>query len=45
MLGDDHAQADFRQSYQSDTYGDEVSKALILKKVTDKWLITQERSK
>ncbi len=44
MLGDDHAQASFRQSYQSDTYNDEVSKKLILKKVSDKWLITQEQS-
>jgi tetratricopeptide (TPR) repeat protein len=45
MLGDDHARAEFRQSYQSDTYADEVGKALILKKVADKWLITQEQSK
>lgn len=45
MLGADHAQVDFRQSYQSDTYQDDVSKGLILKKVKDKWLITQELSK
>lgn len=45
MLGDEHARAEFRQSYQSDTYQDEVSKSLILKKVEDRWLITQEDSK
>ncbi len=45
MLGDDHARADFRQGYQSDSYQDEVSKSLILKKVADRWLITQEQSK
>ncbi len=45
MLGDDHAQANFRQGYQSDTYRDEVNKALILKMVDKQWLITQEQSK
>ena len=45
MLGDDHAQANFRQGYQSDTYQDDVGKELILKKVADKWLISEEQSK
>ena len=45
MLGDNHAQAVFRQGYQSDTYKDEVSKTLILKRNAEKWLITQEQSK
>ena len=44
LLGDAHAKVRFRQGYQSDTYRDEVSKTLILKKVADNWLITQEQS-
>jgi colicin import membrane protein len=45
LMGDEHARAEFRQGYQSDTYRDEVNKSLILKKVADKWLITQEDSR
>ena len=45
ILGDNHAQANFRRGYQSDTYKDEVSKILILKRIAEKWLITQEQSK
>ena len=45
MMGDEHAHAEFRQAYQSDTYRDEVNKSLILKKVADRWLITQEDSR
>ncbi len=45
ILGDNHARVDFRQGYQSDTYKDEVSKTLILKRVAEKWLITQEQSR
>lgn len=42
MLGDDHAQATFLQDYQSDAFSDRIRKALLLKKVGDRWLITQE---
>ncbi|MFT5131979.1 MAG: hypothetical protein ACI9SC_000442 [Gammaproteobacteria bacterium] len=45
LLGDDHAQVALRQSYESDTYRDEVNKELLLKKVSGEWLITQEQSK
>ena len=45
MLGENHAQAVFIQGYQSDTYQDEVEKVMILKKIEDRWLITQEQSK
>jgi ketosteroid isomerase-like protein len=44
MLGGDHAQAVFTQSYQSDTFSDSVKKTLILKKSGERWLITQETS-
>jgi len=45
MLGPDHAQAEFTQGYQSDTFSDSVKKMLILKKSGDRWLITQEGSR
>ena len=45
LLGDNHARAEFRQAYQSDSYRDEVSKTLILKNVEGEWLITEELSK
>lgn len=45
LLGDNHAKAEFRQKYESDTYKDEVNKSMILKKINDRWYITQEQSK
>ncbi len=43
--GKDYAEVRFKQRYQSDTYGDIVSKELLMRKVDDKWLITQERTR
>ena len=42
MLGSDHAQATFTQIYQSDIYSDRVKKTLLLKRESNKWLITRE---
>ena len=42
MMGDDHAQATFMQDYRSDSINDRIRKTLLLKKVGDRWLITQE---
>jgi tetratricopeptide (TPR) repeat protein len=44
LHGKDYAEVKFTQSYQSDTYGDKVKKELLMRKVDDKWLITQERT-
>lgn len=40
----EQAKARFRQTYRSDTYGDEVMKTLLLKQVDERWLITEEHS-
>ncbi len=40
----EQAKARFRQTYRSDTYGDEVMKTLLLKRVDERWLITEEHS-
>lgn len=45
LHGKDYAEVRFQQRYQSDTYGDEVTKQLLLKKYDDTWLITQERTR
>jgi len=42
MHGHDHAQVNFSQSYQSDTYSDQVRKTLLLKRFRNRWLIVQE---
>ncbi len=44
LHGKDYAEIKFTQSYQSDTYGDKVKKEILMRKVEDKWLITQERT-
>ena len=44
MHGDEHAQAAFLQKYASDTYSDSVNKALLFRKLNDRWLIVQEKS-
>lgn len=45
LHGRDYAEVTFEQRYQSDTYGDKVKKELLMRKVDDKWLITQERTR
>jgi murein L,D-transpeptidase YafK len=45
LHGKDYAEVQFTQSYQSDTYGDKVKKEILMRKVDDKWLITQERTR
>jgi len=43
LHGKDYAEIKFTQAYQSDTYGDKVKKEILMRKVSDTWLITQER--
>jgi len=45
LHGKDYAEIRFTQSYQSNTYGDKVKKEILMRKVNDKWLITQERTR
>lgn len=45
LHGKDYAEIKFTQKYQSDTYGDKVKKEILMRKVADKWLITQERTR
>ncbi|MEQ8427464.1 MAG: tetratricopeptide repeat protein [Gammaproteobacteria bacterium] len=45
LHGKDYAEVRFQQRYQSDTYGDEVTKQLLMRKYDDTWLITQERTR
>ena len=45
MHGNDHASVDFLQSYQSDTYKDEVNKTLLMKHYDGRWLIVEEKSR
>jgi tetratricopeptide (TPR) repeat protein len=45
LHGKDYAEIRFTQSYQSNTYGDKVKKEVLMRKVDDKWLITQERTR
>lgn len=45
LHGKDYAEIRFTQSYQSDTYGDKVKKEILMRKVADKWMITQERTR
>lgn len=42
MHGNDHAQVNFSQNYQSDTYTEQVRKTLLLKRFKNRWLIVQE---
>jgi tetratricopeptide (TPR) repeat protein len=42
LHGKDYAEIKFTQSYQSNTYSDKVKKELLMRKVSDKWLITKE---
>lgn len=44
MLGKDFAMAKFKQSYQSDTYQDQVNKQLLMNNVDGVWLISKEES-
>ena len=44
MLGKDFAMAKFIQSYQSDTYQDQVSKQLLMNNVDGVWRISKEES-
>ncbi len=43
LHGKDYAEIKFTQAYQSDTYGDKVKKEILMRKVSNSWLITQER--
>lgn len=45
LHGKDYAELRFTQSYQSNTYGDKVKKEVLMRKVNDDWLITQERTR
>jgi tetratricopeptide (TPR) repeat protein len=45
LLGPDHAQATFTQEYQSDTYGDRVTKLLLFAREGGDWRIVQEATK
>ena len=45
LHGKDYAEIKFTQTYQSNTYGDKVKKEILMRKVEDKWLITQERTR
>ena len=45
LHGNEYAEVRFSQRYQSDTYGDKVRKEVLMRKVDEKWLITQERSR
>ena len=45
LYGNDHAQVFFSQSYQSDTYKDQVNKILLMKKVNSRWFIIEEKSR
>ena len=45
LHGKDNAEIKFTQAYKSDTYGDKVRKEILMRKVEDKWLITQERTR
>lgn len=42
QIGSDNARVRFRQTYNSDTYGDEVTKTLLLVKSGNRWLISEE---
>jgi len=42
MIDDTHAQASFKQSYNSGSLSKRTSKVLNMKRVGDKWLIEQE---
>jgi hypothetical protein len=39
-----HVDVEFSQSYQSDSYSDDVRKLISLQKIDDKWLIIQEKT-
>ena len=45
MHGNEHAQADFLQHYQSDAIDDRINKTLLMRKLNDQWLIIQEQIK
>ncbi|MGB1800577.1 MAG: L,D-transpeptidase Cds6 family protein [Gammaproteobacteria bacterium] len=45
LHGKDYAEVRFTQSYQSNTYGDKVKKEVLMPKVDNDWLITQERTR
>ncbi len=45
LHGKDYAEIRFTQAYQSDTYGDKVKKEILMRKISDKWMITQERTR
>lgn len=45
LHGKDYAEIKFTQTYQSNTYSDKVKKELLMRKIADKWLITQERTR
>jgi len=43
--GDEHAQVEFSQNYQSDTYQDEINKVLLMKNSNGRWLIVEEKTR
>jgi len=42
--GSKHVDVEFSQSYQSDSYSDDIRKLISLQKIDDKWLIIQEKT-
>ena len=42
--GSNHVDVEFSQSYQSDSYSDDIRKLISLQKIDDKWLIIQEKT-
>lgn len=45
MHSDKHAEINFTQSYQSDTYSDRVNKIIVMTREDGNWLIAEERSR
>ncbi len=45
LHGNEHAQVNFSQDYQSDTYKDQVNKSLLMQNVNGHWLIVEEQSR
>ena len=44
LHGSKHVDVEFSQSYQSDSYSDDIRKLISLQKIDDKWLIIQEKT-
>ena len=42
--GEDYADVEFKQNYQSDNYSDDVRKLISMQRIEDQWLIAQEKT-